>query len=366
MYRHLSLLRLAELIAQDGDRDALRELHDNRTLFYYQIASPLRLAEFADKLRQSKQGWQWSGQDAGVLENAYDLTISKFSNLPAGKISGRSLKTQGPDCRYYFGAFVKYASEKMYLEHCVNEAQREMQLAKILQSHVIRHFRLSCLECARSGRQLTKRYLWKFNGHAMNIMLPVQIPARQCSRWLSENVPNVDPSRPGERERVQAVVDGLIAGGKILSIEDVDEGKILMNRVTIESEVEEQISVKGLADAVACEKAENISSQRPAIQKLGSQKLQKLVLKIFETLADGEYEALSIAKSFGISPATLSRFAGMSWSNDTGNELPVPDLWLNTAQVLAEHSVFTEIAENAGVLSRVKEILSGSSQRNEV
>lgn len=365
MYRYLSLLRLAELIAQDGDRDAVRELHDNRTIFYYHSDCPLRLAEFADKLRQSQQAWHWSGHDAGVLENAYDLTISKFSNLPASKISGRSLKTQGPDCRYYFGAFVKYASEKMYLEHCANEAQREMQLAKILQSHVIRHFRLSCLECARSGRQLTKRYLWKLNGHAMNIMLPVQIPARQCSRWLSENVPNVDPSRPGERERVQAVVDGLIAGGKILSIEDVDEGRIVMNR-TIELEVEEQISVKGLADAVACEKAENISSQRPAIQKLGGPKLRQLVLKIFETLADGEYKALSIAKSFAIGPATLSRFAGSSWSNDTGNELPVPDLWLNTAQVLAEHSVFTEIAENAGVLSRVKEILSGSSKGKEV
>jgi hypothetical protein len=200
----------------------------------------------------------------------------------------------------------------------------------------------------------------------MSVLLPTQIPARQCGRWLSDNIPDVDPSRPGERERVQAVVDRLMVRGKILSIEDVDESKILTNSANIALEIEQQVAVKSLADAVASEKADNIKSQRPAIQKLGSQKLRQLVLEIFEAITDGEYEALSIAEIFAISPATLSRFACSHWSSDTGYNIPVPDLWLNTAQVLAGHPAFTDTARETGVLGRVKEILHSSSRRNEV
>ena len=41
---------------------------------------------------------------------------------------------------------------------------------------------------------------------------------------------------------------------------------------------EQEIEIKGLAGAVADEKADNIEFQRPVIQKLGEQKLKKLIL----------------------------------------------------------------------------------------
>ena len=83
MYQHLSLLRLAELIARNSDEKALQELHNNRKVFhYYMDKHPLRLAEFADRLRQSKKARQWCNGDLEIREEAYDLTISKFTNFP--------------------------------------------------------------------------------------------------------------------------------------------------------------------------------------------------------------------------------------------------------------------------------------------
>ena len=82
MYRRLTLLRLAKLIARNSNRQALQELHNNRSVFYYHDQQPLRLVEFVDQLRQSKPAWRWCNREVEVLDGAYDLTISKFSNLP--------------------------------------------------------------------------------------------------------------------------------------------------------------------------------------------------------------------------------------------------------------------------------------------
>ncbi len=369
MYRRLSLLRLAMLIAHNSDKKALQELHDNRTVFYYRGDRPLRLAEFTDKLRQSQLGRQWCNHNAQVLENAYDLTISKFSNLPDQEQDGQDVKLDGPDCRYYFEAFVRHAAKRMGAECYKNEAERETKMAGLLQNLVIRHFRLSCLECSRATEELTRRYRWKVNGYIIGILLPIHIPPSQCSRWLADNIPDVDPSRPGERDRVQAAVDRLVTRQKVISLESIDQSEMIAGPSCLQLEIEQEMTVNGLADVVAEEKAQNIESQRTAIRQLGKGKLRTMIRQIFDSLARGAYEPMSIADRLGISRPTFTRFAGSRWPTEADNRtnLPIPDLWLNTAQTLAGHPAFVRAAESAGVLKHVQETLqSRHATRNRI
>jgi hypothetical protein len=363
MYCRLSLLSLAELIAHKSDKRALQELHDNRTVFYYHSNWPLRLAEFADKLRQSRLGRQWCKDNAETLEKAYDLTISKFSNLPDREQDGQDVKLDGPDCRYYFEAFIKHAVKILDVECCKNEVERETKMAGLLQNLVIRHFRLSCLECCRVTDELTRRYRWKVNGHILTILLPAHIPSSQCSKWLAANVPDVDPSRPGERDRVQAVVDRLITRQKVVSLESINPNEMVADPSYLQREIEQEMTVKGLASVVADEKAHHIESQRAAIRQLGKDTLRSMICQIFESLSRGTYEPMIIADRFGLSRPTFTRFAGSRWLTGAENraKLPIPDLWLNTAQTLAGHPAFVRAAETAGVLKHVQEILQSKN-----
>jgi hypothetical protein len=366
IYQHFTLLRLAELIARDGDNKALQELHNNRRLFYYHSRSPLRMAEFIDKLRQSSPARRWCNAEADILEKAYDLTISKFSNLPCSDEKSLQLKPQGPDCRYYYEAFIKQA-EKTIIDNRFydRDDNRERQMAKLLQNLIVRHFRLSCQECSRRDRKFTTRYLWQVDGHSMEVFLPADLNGRQRGKWLTENIPDVEPARAGERQRVQAIIDDLTKKRRILSLGDIEENTIAAKPFDFESQIEQELIIKGLADVVAREKADNIELQRDAIQKLGRQKLQQLICEIFDCLAWSKYEAAKIADSFGINRATFSRFAGSSWLTQSGKsqDYPIPDLWLNTAQTLAGHPVFVRVAEDAGILGRVEQVLKAGNAR---
>ncbi|MCP4612953.1 MAG: hypothetical protein GY845_30030 [Planctomycetes bacterium] len=365
MYRHLSLLRLVELIAHKSDRKALQEFHNNRSVFYYHNNQPLHLTEFTNKLRQSKPAWRWCNGNAEILEEAYDLTISKFSNLPDLKKNDRKVKQEGPNCRYYYEAFLKHAAKKIETEFYNPDDDREQRVAELLQKLIVRHFRLSCYECSRKSRGLKRRYLWKVNGHTIPIILPIEIHGRQRGKWLADNIPDVNPARPGERDRVQAIVDNLAVKRKIFSLEHIEKNAIAADLPSFQPEIEQEITAKGLADAVADEKAENIEFQRDSIQRLGKRKLRRLIRKVFDSLACGQYEVVKIAKSFGINQTTFSRFAGSKWLTQAGKsrDCPIPDLWVNTAQTLAGHSVFIRVAEDAGILEGVEAILRSNNAR---
>ena len=366
MYGNLSLLRLAELIARDSNSQALSELHENRSVFYYHDGRPLRLAEFVDRLRQSKPAWRWCGRKLDILVGAYDLTVSKFSHLPDVKENDAQMKQQGPDCRLYYAAYIRHATKKIETESYNSKIEKEDRMAILLQNFVIHHFRLSCLECNRTGPELTRRYLWKQKGATLSVRLPVQITGSQCGSWLAENIGDVDPDRPGERERVQSLLDRLTAKQRIFSLDSIDKNEIPVS-LPRRSVTEQEIEINGLARAVADEKADNIAFQRPAIQQLGKEKLRELINQIFDCLANGEYEASRIAVNAGISQATFSRFAGSRWSShaEIDPNATVPDLWRNTAESLAGHPAFVEAAQTAGLWRRIKQIAAtGKSTRN--
>ncbi len=86
---------------------------------------------------------------------------------------------------------------------------------------VARHFYFSCLECRRRAAKLVRRYTWKADGRQLILWLPVEMSGSRCRSWLQENVPDLDPTRPSERDRVQALIDQRLTRRRVLSLEQL-------------------------------------------------------------------------------------------------------------------------------------------------
>jgi hypothetical protein len=360
MYKSFSLLELIEAVAYKGDRVALEEFHNNRRLFYCRKSRPVRLTEFVDYLCQKDNSNFCYANNDHISQGAYDLTITKFTNLPMenNEQSGEQMKDQGTNCRYYFGAFIKYVKAKIPETGDVESVQFEMKISRFLQNFVVRHFHLSCLECARRADGLTRRYIWNVDGQNIPVWMPAYMSAKQCRDWLAENISRC----VYEKEAIQAVVDSFFRKNVIVSLEQNNiEAQILPDDSVLD-ETEGCSFADGLAAAVADEKAENIDIQRPAIRTLGREKLKKMIMQIFEAISEDRFEAQKIAERFGLSGATFSRFASNHWHHEDKPDFStVPDLWSNTAHVLAGNNDFIETAGAAGLLGRIKQTMEVKS-----
>jgi len=360
-YGKLTLLQLAKRIVNNNDRCALKELHDNRVIFDEKLKNTIHFAEYVAGFRNSKKAKFWCGGDNLVLDEAYNLTIDKICNIPIPVDNDQQPFPQGPDCRHYFKAFIKYAEEELKANPPANAIESEIILAGILLRLIRRHFFLSCLEAKRRAQKLRRRYMWSVNGEIIYLWLPLELSGQRCREWLEANIPDVNPRRPGEKYRVQAIVDRLLTKRTIFHLSELDRTgeKLPPSKYSVPSMIQEQISVKGLAEAVASEKAENIKQQRPAIRLLGKDKLKQLIRTIFTRLAYADYMEKDIARCFGLSCATFSRFAGTRWKkycDDFVISVP-PDLWRNTAEVLGGHPDFVIAAQKAGVWKQVSNVI---------
>ena len=108
----MSLTDLTERIAGEGDPYALKEIHDNRVLCFRSDGRSLRLAEYLELLSQSPLARKWCGRDAAVSAMAYDLAIDRFSRLPVDKAGSPSHNPEGPNCCYYYRAFVTHVTAR--------------------------------------------------------------------------------------------------------------------------------------------------------------------------------------------------------------------------------------------------------------
>lgn len=355
----LSLIELAERIVQ-SDRQALTELHDARPLFRKTGGSPALLAEFVAMLRETRWARDLAGEDEVALDLAYDLTIAKYAHLPVDDTGITQRKQSGPDCRNAFGSFLREMTETAGADQTQNPVQDEIRAAKVLQRRVVRSFQFSCLDARRGNNPARSRYAWHIDGSAIYVWMPAFIPRHRRRLWLEESVSDVDPSRPGEQRRVQAIVDERLGIASHLSIEAIgnDVAAHCPPEASPGGLVERDVSVHGLARVVAEEKASNITSQRPAVRALGKSRLKRLILRVFEELGEEAYEEKRLANAFGLSRATLSRFAGSRWKTRPAGE--IPDLWANTAQTLTGHGRFVEAAEEAGVWDEVQRVVAGN------
>ena len=356
-YQEMPLVQLLERIILLNDKNALNELHENRTLFKYRDKD-LLLVDYLVRLADVEISRKWCDHNQVTLDKAFDLTLSKFMNIPQkhSKSCGQT-GTDGPDCRYYYRACHAYIIRQIAQKQLSDTFEVEIMAAGMLQNFVARHFFLSCLESVRRESKTTRRYWWKSNGDAIVLWMPMELTASQCQKWLSENVPDADPRRDYGRQRVQQIIDSRLGRRNIVSLNGHIADAIEMPGTdAICSAVTEQISIDGLAQTVASEKVDNIASQRPSIKVLGKDKLRKLVLMIFDNLLNGGRAYAHILEKFSLSQGSLNRFAGSRWHTKQGDNTSIPDLWKNTAHLLARHTHFIEAARQAGVWKKIREV----------
>lgn len=350
-YRLLNLPSLAKRIASAADHDALAEIHD-RSLFHVGSHHPMQLVRFVDFLRRT------SGDDASLrASRAYDLTVDKFSRLP------KALSVEkGIDCRRYYSAYLAYVQSIREDLLGATALEREMLEARAFQTLVRRHFRLSLRECERSA--FMTRYTWQLPNGALTLLMPRSIGGKARRQWLESNVPNVDPERPGERGRAQTIIDQKIGAQHTLTFDEargIVNASSTMAPLPVPGEDLFCISLEGLAETVAAEKVDAIEDQRPAICAVGPTGLYTMIRQIFADLSCGSYHLSKVAATYGVSKATLSRFAGIRWAAKRDREMSaMPDLWRNTAKVLGSDPSFVEAAKAAGVWRRVEEVCTGT------
>ncbi|MCX7013949.1 MAG: hypothetical protein NTW86_15590, partial [Candidatus Sumerlaeota bacterium] len=167
--------------------------------------------------------------------------------------------------------------------------------------------------------------------------------------------------RPGEKARVQGIIESRMGRRGVVGMEEcecVEDRSARMDRLFSWAFLY-GITVHGLVETVAQEKAASIERQRPAIRSLGRERLKALIHEVFERLEDPSKPAHETATRFGLSPASFSRFAGSRWREEPPSEKEgrVPDLWLNVARVLSNHPGFVEAAKVSGVWPQVERVL---------
>ena len=365
-YGELPLVELIERIVRNEDRLALREFHERRTVFRYGHSGPLLLAEYVDLLHQEKLRCRHGRYvSIEVVDDARDLTINRFLYLPsadgaseAGKNSRNNRgKRQGINCRGYFRAFLEFW-DKTVAERRMSQVEAETRSARALQTHVAKHFEFALGECQRRVSGPMGRYTWQVNGTGMHLFMPSRMTGAQKRSWLEQNATPVDPTRPGERERVQDIIDHRL---RVAVIAFTDMGDIPAE-CKEPWETLHDISATGLAEVIAQEKADNIDQLRPSIGRLGRKALKRMIRRIFGDVSEGHSRDGEVASEFGLSKATFSRFAGSRWAETGANSPSIPDLWLNTARILSNTPVFREAAQERGIWRRVEATLAAAGK----
>jgi hypothetical protein len=360
LYSQLSLVSLIKKIVGECDSLALEEFHSNRTIFRFRSGEirKMRFIEFINELRERVEKDKNLGRQAfEIAAIAYDLTLDKFCNLPGQSSSllkvdrkDRLKRGSRSDCRLYFKACLDRISKSFRGKPPASQIEAEERAALCMQGLVRNHFHKSLLQARRDLNAFWSRYTWIVKG-TITVWLPVFLKGHERGEWLEKNIIDPDPNREGEKQRVQEiinaklvdetikrVIDGTInlhnGGGSLWRKEDGDFGIVL-------------------GQIIADEKADNIDQLRHSIRNLGKKKLKRMIMRIFEDVNSQEYVDGKIAKDFGLSKATFSRFAGSRWP---ASKSTIPDLWVNTAKVLSKHEIFEEVAMKTGYFDMAKTI----------
>ena len=224
----------------------------------------------------------------------------------------------------------------------------------MLKGLVARHFRLSKLEAWREANPFWSRYQWRSNGRSLTVWMPASMSGAERRAWLEKNIPASFFDLPEWRSFIQQHVEQNLVREHFIPLDALEnDQEVSQDGLGCQPGEDWGLS---LAEAVAREKAQNIQKQRRAIRKLGPESLSELVRQVFLDLDAGEYEQKQVAARFGLSEATLSRFAGTDWRQKDTEDQQVPDLWRNTAQVVSQIPMFREVAEEVGMLHRIEEV----------
>jgi hypothetical protein len=369
-YRRLTPFRLFEGIVEQGDRQAIREIL-RRRFFQWGGGPALCLVDFVMALR-SRLPEKHTGRFATeVLDKAYEIAIDKFSRLPecaeggpSPQEGGGTMPACGVDCRNYYRSLVKIVREKV--PATLNPLERDAQTVVLFQRFVIRHFNFALKEAVRTSNVHVQRYAWTTDGETYVLHMPRAMTGEEKRRWLEEHVPPPWRNGPGSLQRIQTLVDQRL----MLDAEERHRKAVSRSQYGNQADrpwsLEYECSQSGLAGALAAEKALHIDAQRPSIQALGRERLTRLVQDVFAGLARGAYHEGRLARRYGLSRSTFSRFCGSEWcrGQQAGRKRKVPDLWANLAGLMARHEGFREAAQAASVWDTVQAVVRNSRMRS--
>lgn len=389
---------LIRRIVKNSDEVALHVFHETRTLFY-RNGQWVRLVEFLRALKDSSAGNNpGSINISEVSDDAYDLTLAKFRNIPSQKLViqdsledvSNSQFTWNVDCRLHFRSLLRQIDAELSEKAITSETDIESTVSELSTRFVARHFYWSLKECRRRNTN-SIRYAWAVQGRVLYLYYPAYLTAAQFLNWLENNMKDVDLDAPNEKDRIQAIIDEKYPCGANIGVDDPkileassgkDEPSIdrsyhcdtylpahdpaIADEIASENKTPSEYReghqfFECLSAHVAREKSENLEELRPAIGSLGKEGVYNLVNRIFADIADEQYNLSEVARNFNISKATLSRFAGSEWRKDEDigqlSKADIPDLWINTAHALAENRTLMETVRDTGFGYVIDDIL---------
>jgi len=364
-YAYLDLVALLTRIV-DGDRLALDTLVTDRQPLLRHGRS-VSIPEWIETVSQADAS-RWSGGDE-IAELARDLIYDRFTQMPAdpaspsdGSEAGCVAPRCGVDCRNYYRGFIDHlpATSEVALDTihpkraCKTTSRLDYNtwVHHRFNGYVHRHWRLCLSEAWRRQQRLTIAYEFRSSGVAVRLWVPASIPPRKRAAWIERNFGPVLPDASDTmsvQHRLQSQIDGWLdhalrerERGLRSSMQHAPFGPNLSL-----ASIEQGWTQQGLARTVAHEKAQTPERLRTSIAALGAERIKALILGIFEDMIQGTYHPASTARSFGLHKSTLTRFAAARWH--PGDDGPVPDLWLNTAQILTSQPRFAAALEEAGL-----------------
>jgi hypothetical protein len=352
-YQKLSLVKILELHVEHENSKAFDELL-NRLKFTYGEESGLQLGRYLS-LRWDSEGKNcvFRPDTVSFSDLGYDLTLDRLIDTSyRSRRTSDCNETRGSNRSSYWAACLKKIRSDFKKRPPKNQLDEERRAATTAKGFVQRQIGYSRKEALRRSNVFRSRYYWKVKGKAICLWLPMALKGHERRVWLEKHIDNPNPEDPLERTRIQAIIDKNLPKPQFVPIRE--NALIEMERDPFISNISGEIVRLSLAEAVSEEKAENIGKLRPAIRRLGSQKLKSLIIRIFEDIDSSDYKISDLSEEFQISVSTLSRFAGSLWKK---NGSSVPDLWLNTAQLLSTNLVFREVVREAGYLKQVERTL---------
>jgi len=351
-YRFVELLDLFRRVDQEADRVALNEFLGYRRVL--RRGNDGRLLLLPEYVFEISREWNLHGNAVvlALFDRAYDLTIDKFFCLPVCREDEDAPTVAMPrtDCRNYYRAFL--ASLPVRMARTPMQVAGDLVVGWHLQRFVRRHFFLSLLEAGRYRNPFVSRYTWHLGERGtLTVWMPKYLTGAERRVWLEAHVADPDPRRRGERGRVQAIIDAELVIPRFASFSHENSESLPASDENLHSTLDG--SPVALGEYLALEKALFIDRLPPSIQAMGPAAVREFVSTVVTNLGTREHTDAELAKMFGITKASFSRFAGSNPKRpETGQVPALAILWQNAARVLREVPEYREAAVRAGLLPR--------------
>jgi len=239
-----------------------------------------------------------------------------------------------------------------------SQLDEETEVARLFRNLVLGEIYYSGLEAYRETERAFERYPWQVPGiKPIQLKRPSWIKTGEFRKWLEQNI----DFNHLEKEIIQEQIYKRFGFGKHFDFDEIQEYDTGLAINPDPARAEERAHLETLYEKVANEKSESFQEQRPAIRKLGREKVQQLVLRILNDYVEQGSKDIDIAKEFNLTKATYSRFAGRDWKKSkNGSAMGVPDLWLNMAKMINQDPYFSEAAISLGIKEMVDRIIKES------